>query len=79
MIFILMLLRLIGGAAYNSGQRLKNVIQAHLVKASGKLALPKKIPMILLSLVFLDVICYILTQLLTARLPILYQMCKFIT
>ena len=42
MIFILMLLRLIGGAAYNSGQRLKNVDQAHLVKASGKLALPKK-------------------------------------
>ena len=32
-----MLLRFIDGTAYNSGQRLDNVNQAHLVLAGGKL------------------------------------------
>ena len=38
-----MLLRFIDGTAQNSGQRLHHVIGAHLVLASGKLVLQKRI------------------------------------
>ena len=40
-LFLLMLLRLIDGTAYNSGQRLDNVDRTHLVLVSGKLGLQK--------------------------------------
>ena len=39
----LMQLRFIDGTAKNSGQRLDNVYQSHLVLASGKLVRQKKI------------------------------------